>query len=172
VQRRVGSPFAAYFPALPVGTVLLAFASGIAVSLMLNGGNQLLQDAGWVAFHDTPTERAMVPHGAGQLLVSLLTVSLLAPLTEELIFRGLLMRWLLPFAKVTGAVLISGVVFGLIHGQFFLHPGVQGWLLTVQLALTGVLLGAWVARTGSLRTSFAMHAGFNLAATVLSVIWS
>jgi membrane protease YdiL (CAAX protease family) len=33
-------------------------------------------------------------------------------------------------------------------------------------------MGLLVTRTGSLRTSFATHAAFNLTATVLSVIWS
>ena len=83
-----------------------------------------------------------------------------------------LMRWLLPFARVAGAVLVSGVVFGLIHGQFYQHPGAQGALLTVELSMIGVMLGVLVVRTGSLRTSFATHAAFNLTATILSVAWS
>ena len=171
VRRRAASPFGAYFPPVPLRSVLLAAASGLALSLLINGGNQLIETAGWITFTDTPTERAMVPHDVVQFAVSFATVTVLAPLVEEFVFRGLLFRWLLPFAKVAGAVLVSGLVFGLIHGQFILHPGAQGWLLTVELVATGAVLGLWVARTGSLRTSFATHAAFNLTATILSVIW-
>jgi membrane protease YdiL (CAAX protease family) len=169
--RRVARPFAFYLPAVSPQTMALAAASGAALSLLLNGGNQLLQNAGLVNFTDTALERMLVPHGVFQFALSALAVSLVAPLAEEFIFRGLLMRWLMPFARATGAVLVSGLIFGLVHGQYLQHPGVQGWLLTAELGLAGVVLGAWAARTGSLRTSFATHAAFNLTATLLSVFW-
>jgi membrane protease YdiL (CAAX protease family) len=171
VRRRTASPWDAYFPAVPLRTLVAAAALGLVLSLVLNGGNQLIDAAGWVHFTDTPTERAMVPHTAAQFTVSLFTVTLLAPLVEEFVFRGLLLRWLSPYSRVA-AVLVSSVVFGLIHGQFFVHPGMQGLLLTVELTLVGVVLGLLVTRTGSLRTSFATHAAFNLTATILSVVWS
>ena len=171
VRRRTASPMEAYFPSVPLRALLGAAAAGIVLSLAVNGANQLIDAAGWVHFSDTPTERAMVPRTIVQFAVSLFTVTLLAPLVEEFVFRGLLMRWLMPFAKVTGAVLVSGFVFGLIHGQLYQHPGAQGALLTVELTLIGTVLGLWVVRTGSLRTSFAMHAAFNLTATILSVMW-
>lgn len=172
VRRRTASLLEAYFPPVPVPALLVAVAAGAVLSLAVNGGNQLVDAAGWVHFTDTPTERAMVPHTVAQFAVSLFTVTLLAPFAEEFVFRGLLMRWLAPFARVTGAVLISGLVFGVIHGQFYQHPGAQGALLTAELMVIGAVLGLRVVRTGSLRTSFAMHAAFNLTATILSVIWS
>ena len=171
VQRRTGWPLAAYFPDLPLRMVLMAAAGGVVLSLVANGGNQLIDAAGWVHFTDTPTERAMVPHSAVQWAVSLFTVSLRAPFAEELVLRGVLLRWLIR-ARVVGAILISGVAFGLIHGQFYQHPGAQGVLLTVELTIIGIVLGLLALRTGSLRSSFAMHAGFNLTATILSVVWS
>jgi membrane protease YdiL (CAAX protease family) len=170
VQRRLGSPFAAYFPAVPMMPVVLAAGTGVVLSLLINCGNQLIDNAGWLHFTDTPAERAMVPHGAAQFVVAVIVVALLAPLAEEFIFRGLLLRWLLPFAKTAGAVLISGTVFGVIHGQFFMHPGAQGWFMTVELIATGIVLGIWAVQSGSLRTSFAVHAAFNLTATILSVL--
>jgi membrane protease YdiL (CAAX protease family) len=169
--RRVARPFAVYFAAVPLRAMLFAVASGAALSLLLNGGNQFLQSRGLVHFTDTPLERMLVPHGVLQFLLSALTVSLVAPLAEEFVFRGLLMRWLMPFARVAGAVLISGLIFGLVHGQYAQHPGAQGWLLTAELVLAGIVLGWWAARTGSLRTSFATHAAFNLTATLLSLFW-
>ncbi|MBL6939621.1 MAG: CPBP family intramembrane metalloprotease [Alphaproteobacteria bacterium] len=171
VRRRTASPLAAYFPAVPMRAVLTAAAVGVVLSLAVNGLNQLIDSAGWVHFTDTATEQAMVPHTLVQFAVSIFAVTLLAPVVEEFVFRGLLMRWLLPFSRAVGAVAVSGCVFGVIHGQFFQHPGAQGLLLTVELAVIGAVLGLWVVRTRSLRTSFAMHAAFNLTATILSVIW-
>jgi membrane protease YdiL (CAAX protease family) len=171
VRRRTASPLDAYFPRVPVRTVMAAAVVGVVLSLLVNGGNALIDSTGWVHFADTPTDRALVPHSAVQFAVSVFTVSLLAPLVEEFVFRGLLLRWLLRYSRMA-AVLVSSVVFGVIHGQFLQHPGAQGVLLTVELAATGVVLALLVTRTGSLRTSFATHAAFNLTATVLSLVLS
>ena len=50
-----------------------------------------------------------------------LYVTILGPISEELLFRGLLLRLLKPWGKQT-AVLVSALVFGLFHGNIIQIP--------------------------------------------------
>jgi membrane protease YdiL (CAAX protease family) len=83
-----------------------------------------------------------------------------APVVEELFFRGLVLRSLLPLAPAPVAVVASGVLFGLAHWQGVQFPG---------LAVFGVVLGVLAYRTGRLTPGIGAHAAFN-AVAVLSVI--
>ncbi|MEJ0041544.1 MAG: CPBP family intramembrane glutamic endopeptidase [Rhizomicrobium sp.] len=169
-KRRLVRPFAHYFAPVGQGTLALAALSGVLMSVVLNGGDALLQRAGVVKFQDTPMEIAMVPHGVAQFAASVAVVSLLAPLAEEFLFRGLLMRWLEQVEGATLAITVSALVFGAVHGEIFLHTGAQGWLYSAELVVAGVVLALWARRTGTLRTSFACHAMYNLTATLFSVL--
>jgi membrane protease YdiL (CAAX protease family) len=169
-RRREAKPLAAYFPPVEAKQIWLAIASGLAMAVVLNGLNEVLSANNIIVFHDTETERALVPHGLGQFLSSVAVVSLIAPLSEECLFRGLLFRWLAGWRGRIFALVVSAVIFGLLHGQFLIHPGAQGWLASAELILAGAVLAAWVMRTESLRTSFATHAAYNLGATLFSVL--
>ena len=169
-RRRMVGPIAHYFRPIDSRTLLLALGGGLALSLVLNGANEILYYARIVRFQSSDMERALVPHTAIQFLLSIAVVSLLAPFVEEFLFRGLLVDWL----KRRGlwiAAIASALAFAAVHGQFLIHPGVQGWLYTVELLIAGVILALVVARTGSLRTSLATHAAYNAAATLLSMFF-
>jgi membrane protease YdiL (CAAX protease family) len=83
------------------------------------------------------------------LLVSgALVVILVAPVCEELFFRGFLFRVLRLRMPLWGAALIDGVLFGLVHGSLVIVP---------ILACLGVVL-CWVyERTGTLFATIALH---------------
>jgi hypothetical protein len=87
----------------------------------------------------------------------------LAPVVEELLFRGVLLRALLRRFQPVTAVLGSAVIFSLVH--YVGDPNTLPFLP----ALTG--LGAVLAivalRSGDLSTSIFIHAGFNLTTTIL-----
>jgi len=169
-RRRVARPLTYYFPPASGRALLLAVLSGLVLSLLLNGGNELLSRTSLIQFHDTDIERALVPHGAAEFLASVAVVAVFAPFVEEFFFRGLLYGWLRQRNGVWLSAVVSGVLFAAAHGHMFVHPGAQGWLYTAELALAGVVLALWVARTGSLRTSFATHAAYNAAAIAFSVL--
>jgi membrane protease YdiL (CAAX protease family) len=170
VRRRRQDPLAAYFPPVAATQIWLAVAIGLVMAVVLNGLNEVLSQTNIVVFHDSDTERALLPHGAGQFLASVAVVSLIAPFAEECLFRGLLFRWLAGLRGQAFAVAVSAIVFGLLHGQFLLHPDAQGVLASTELIVAGAVLAVLVARTGSLRTSFATHAAYNLGATLFSVL--
>ena len=87
----------------------------------------------------------------------LLSAVVIAPLLEELIFRGLVQSALLAIlgsARRWLIILIAAVVFVLIHSGL-------PWQVRPSLFLLGVVLGWAYERTGRLWTSILIHAGFN-----------
>lgn len=80
-----------------------------------------------------------------------LVVGILAPIGEELIFRGAVLRKLLTLfegKKRWIAIFISAAIFGAIHGNF-----AQG----IHATLFGMLLGWMYMRTGSVLPGIALH---------------
>jgi membrane protease YdiL (CAAX protease family) len=90
----------------------------------------------------------------------------LAPIIEELLFRGLLLRALLRRMAPVTAVLVSAVIFALVH--YIGDPNTLPFLP----ALTGLgaVLAVVALRSGELSTSIFIHAGFNLTTTILFLV--
>jgi uncharacterized protein len=98
--------------------------------------------------------------GAGNTdgLALALTMSLLAGVGEELIFRGAVYRLFEEGFGTTIAVLISGALFGLLHAG---NPGATA-ASSIAIALeAGVLLAAAYAVTRSLWLPIGLHFGWN-----------
>ncbi len=85
------------------------------------------------------------------ILLVVMTV-LLAPLTEEVFFRGLLQGALRDQLGPVWAVSIASVAFGITHFQLVQFPA---------LVLVGVVNGLLVLRTGRLGPALWSHAAFN-----------
>jgi membrane protease YdiL (CAAX protease family) len=99
-----------------------------------------------------PMLDALVALGpAWQVLIGISAI-LLAALTEELIFRGLLQSMLRRYVGPWPAIVIASVLFGLSHGQ------VQAILTLIAL---GIVLGYNYERTGRLWAPIVIHAAFN-----------
>ena len=97
--------------------------------------------------------------GLGLLVVGVLV---LAPLGEELLFRGVLLRAAQRRLPSWQAIFASGLAFALVHVA--LDPG-AGFGVPALLLLG--LASAWRAvETGELSQSIWMHAGFNLLAVI------
>jgi membrane protease YdiL (CAAX protease family) len=101
-------------------------------------------------------------HGA-KLAVLAVTALVLAPVVEELFFRGLLLRSLHRRMSAPAAVAISALAFGLAHVVFDFGSGV---VLPALVAL-GMLSGYFAVRTGNLSRSILLHMGFNLLAVLV-----
>lgn len=85
----------------------------------------------------------------------------MAPLFEELLFRGFLLPGLAssPRLGTSGAVVGSAVLWALVHGQY-------GWTDKAVVLALGLVLGAARARTGSTLLALGLHALINLAAVL------
>lgn len=101
------------------------------------------------------------PSSGGEALALAVVAVLLAPIAEELYFRGVLLRLLsarLSFAASAG---VTALLFSLIHGHLFISPGLGGWTLTVMLFAIGLVLAGFARVTGSLRAPAIMHGAYN-----------
>jgi len=93
----------------------------------------------------------------------MVNVVVMAPWVEELLFRGLLFRWLLGYRSVLASAILSGVFFGVIHDAL---------TSIVPIACLGVALAWLYHRTGSLLTSIVFHTVFNAIMTILMLFGS
>ena len=85
-------------------------------------------------------------------IVLAIALVVVAPVAEEIFFRGIVYNaWLREFG-VWRAVIGSAALFALIHGSIFVIPAIFG---------LGIALALLYRRTGSLPASMAMHATFN-----------
>lgn len=104
--------------------------------------------------------RELLDRGNGVgLMVLAVTVVVVAPVVEELFFRGLLLRSIDERWGARAAVIGSSVFFGATHFQLVQFPA---------LALAGGLFAVLAVRAGRLGPAIAAHAGFN-AATVVAL---
>lgn len=97
----------------------------------------------------------------GPLWVTLLSVSVFAPLFEEWLCRGMILRGLLQKMKPIWAIVISAAIFALIH----LNP----WQ-AIPAFVFGILFGYVYYRTGSLKLTMLMHFVNNTFSAVIGRI--
>jgi membrane protease YdiL (CAAX protease family) len=97
-----------------------------------------------------------------KLAVIAVAAGLLAPIFEELLFRGLFLRALLRVVSESWAIGISATTFGAVH---FLGGSALGTLAVLPALIgLGVVSGILAVRSGDLSRSVLLHMGFNLLA--------
>jgi membrane protease YdiL (CAAX protease family) len=101
-------------------------------------------------------------HGAGGALLLLLVVGVIAPIAEELFFRGLLFRALEKRWDQWWALGLSSAFFALTHFQV---------LQFLPLMAAGAVFGYLVIRTGRLGPAIVAHMAFNIS-TVVVLLWT
>ena len=106
--------------------------------------------------------------GPMKALLSLEAI-IIAPLAEELIFRGLMYRSLESSLGNVAALLITALTFALIHNLYG-----YGWDHVAMAAFVGLGLGSLRWLTGGIAASFVCHAILNspLIGTVFSFLMS
>jgi membrane protease YdiL (CAAX protease family) len=93
--------------------------------------------------------------GTFGLVVAGLMVIAVAPVVEEIFFRGFFYRALRSRFPIVLAALMDGLLFGVIHFNF---EGADGLLILPPLALLGFIFCLVYERTGSLYPVIGMHA--------------
>ncbi len=97
----------------------------------------------------------------GPVWISLLSVSIFAPLFEEWLCRGLVLRGLLQKMKPGWAIAVSALFFAVLH----MNP----WQ-AIPAFILGLLFGYVYYRTGSLKLTMLMHCVNNTLAVICSHI--
>jgi membrane protease YdiL (CAAX protease family) len=96
---------------------------------------------------------------ASHSLAALVSACILAPVLEEMLFRGIILRSFLRQYRPRKAILLSALLFGLAHLNVYQF---------VVASLLGLLLGWLYERSRSLWPCILLHASYN-ASIVLSL---
>ncbi len=107
------------------------------------------------------TKMAMEQMLKGPVWIVLISVSVFAPFFEEWLCRGIILRGLLKKMKPGWAIVISALVFGLIHMNLW---------QAIPAFIIGVVLGYVYYKTGSLKLTMLMHCVNNTLSVILSRI--
>ncbi len=137
--RLVRVPFARLLALIPLGLLLNVFVSSLLALL----------PAAWLVSYE---EASAVVFGSGLNVCTALMVAVLAPLTEEVLFRGLVYTRFARGLPRGWAMAASALLFGVMHMQ-------PVWI--AYAALFGVLLCAVMDRYASLLAAIVLHMAFN-----------
>lgn len=104
--------------------------------------------------------------GMSYFVIRILYGSLIAPVVEEFVFRGLLMTALSKFKKYYVDVIVSSTLFSLIH--ILQH----GWVITdfIVYAGVGLLFGILFRYTRSIYWPMALHILWNSFLIIVSLL--
>jgi membrane protease YdiL (CAAX protease family) len=135
------------------------FFSGCALAIFVAFASSQIQTN-----ENMPIQELFKSRESALLLMSMAVI--VAPLVEETVFRG----YLYPlFAKSFGigpAIVVTGILFGLMHGsQLGWSWGIVGLLIVVGMIFTFAR-----AYTGTVLASFLLHLGYNSAIAITSII--
>jgi membrane protease YdiL (CAAX protease family) len=134
----------------------LALALRIAVGLIAQVGSAIDSDV----CREFATLDDDLPTVGWQKVLLAVALVALAPVGEELVFRGLLLRGFARVMPFAAAALVSGVIFAVVHVQYW-----TVWPLLIGISLFGVV-AAFVYRAFGYPTSVVMHAAFNAVAAI------
>lgn len=111
----------------------------------------------WERIGNTPVKQ----ENTQDFFIGLLTAVILAPLTEDTIFRGYVLEMFNERFKKWTAIIISSLIFAVIHFQFF-GPG-----LTVYMLFWSILTGYLYVRFNNIYPSLMFHSLNNTWAYIL-----
>lgn len=152
-RRRVGLLESVHVYPLVGGIVALCFTAGAFMQVPLAEIGNLVQEVWPLSFDQLANRyRLMNPSTWWGGISALLAFVVVAPVTEELLFRGWLLQDLKDQYGTRSALIWSSVLFGLVHVQA---------AAVLYATVGGLVLGAVALRTKSTLASIAMHAGVN-----------
>jgi membrane protease YdiL (CAAX protease family) len=136
-----------------VGVGVAIVAAGISVPILELGN-----------LHRDSQDVVRIFEKADGLEAALFTFGVLvvAPIGEELLFRGALLRSLQRRIPTGAAIFVAALAFALIHVLLDVGAGYG----VPSLLLLGIVSGWRAAETGDLSQSILLHAGFNLVAAI------
>ena len=134
---------------------LIVSAMALAAAFVIEPVSMLLPEM------SEATKMAMEQMLNGPVWLVLLSVSVFAPFFEEWLCRGIILRGLLKKMKPGWAIVISALVFGLIHMNLW---------QAIPAFIIGTVLGYVYYKTGSLKLTMLMHCVNNTLSVILSRI--
>jgi membrane protease YdiL (CAAX protease family) len=106
----------------------------------------------------TGVYRIVGPGDTSRLVLELVGVAIIPGFMEEMLFRGILFRWIEEFGGSWTALVVTSALFGLAH---IMNPNAT-WFSSFTIAVeAGVLLGGAYMLTRSLWFPMGLHAAWN-----------
>jgi len=139
-----------------VGRMIAVMASYLVLLGIYNSLVHLAQD-------DTPDKLGASSGVLGMLCFGIL-VAVLAPIAEEIFFRGMIFRSFSNKLGIVGGAIASGILFGALHIDSLSSDRL---LQVVPLAVLGILFALCYAWTGTLYSTIALHATNNSLAVLV-----
>jgi hypothetical protein len=156
-----------FWPALGWRSISFAAAAGaLLAGPLLTFSVGLLGSALRMPEIDLPFEQMLGSRGTTVLLGILVVI--LGPVAEELAFRGFLMPLLIRSIGAVGGVVLTGVIFGGVHGYEYQWS----WQYMLLISLAGCAFGWAKYKTQSTVTGALMHCTFNLTQFVALLLRS
>jgi membrane protease YdiL (CAAX protease family) len=151
--------------AIPRGlwTGLLGYVGVLPVMLGGAAGVQyLMKEMGHTPEMQEVMRQILQPDGPPWLRpLNIVYAAIGAPIVEEIVFRGVLMRYVKKLTTPWVAIAISAVLFGLVHGQL---------LPIVVTGILGVALGVVFERTGNLWSCIVLHMANNVMTLAIQLV--
>jgi len=113
---------------------------------------------------DVPIEELF--HYKNTAILFMAMAVLVAPLVEETVFRGYLYPLFAKSFGIANSVILTGVLFGLMHGAQLGWT----WSLVLVLVTVGIVFTFVRARTGSVFASFLLHLGYNSVIALITIL--
>lgn len=154
-RRRVLAPKRSFGACVLVG-IGLAFLLRIVAGIILSIGQSIDPSL----CRELLTLDDAIPTVMWHKVLLAISLVVLAPLGEELVFRGLLLRGLARRLTFRAAAVISGVAFALLHPQYWTI-----WPLLIAISVFGIV-AAFVYRRLGYPANVAMHVVFNLVTAI------
>ena len=156
--RRAASPARALglvMPRTSLGMSAALALAALAASILATFVYGLVVDSlGLESLRPPEIEDTTIFPGIG-ILLTLQALAVVTPVSEEVLFRGFVLRGLLPSIGAGPAVVATALLFSVLH----LEPQVM-----IPIFVTGLALGLLYVRTGSVWPCIAAHAGQNTLA--------
>ncbi|MEG1779289.1 MAG: type II CAAX endopeptidase family protein, partial [Oscillospiraceae bacterium] len=157
VWKTCKAPFKVVFPvsSKDIKLIIPACAVGLGVSV-IGGFISALLSAFFSIFGTTPIMGDFsIPTNAAAAVIFIIELVVIVPITEEFVFRGVIMGVLRQFGDYF-AIGVSALLFALLHRNMVQFPNAF---------IMGLILGYFVIRTGSIWTGIIIH-GVNNAVAI------
>jgi membrane protease YdiL (CAAX protease family) len=152
---------ASYFPAVSGRFLAAGIGAAIAIVIVILPSLGFISEYFHVNLEATDAEKALLPHNLLQLLALLIMGAVIAPLVEEIYFRGMFLRWLRKRLGLAVATIINVVSFAVLHGRFLGHPGLAGFVATAGLCVPALVLVYFAVKSRSLWPGVVTHGAYN-----------
>ena len=141
--------------------IVFAIILGVACWLFNSGALSLIDEAGLFSSQFQYMEEVLSPLGSGSVIMSVITIGIVAPFAEEFLFRGIIYNTLKKKISIKWTIIIQAVLFGVFHGNL-----IQGSYAT----LLGIVFGYVTYKTKSLWPAVIIHMVNNLIATMFMYV--